>query len=288
MSALRFPSRHALAALLAGALAGAAAQAQTADAVPQISAPIPVPAPAPAAPTSAPRMTWDLQASHSELSAGLPDGHAVNLRGAVTLAGGDVLLLDLLGERKFGATGGVAAAAYTAVLSPDWYVAQTLAAGHGGPNWANFRTDTQLSRKWLSQRQLVSSVAFYRAWFDNDRSDTGLRLSMAWYLDLPAVLEAGVIVNVSQPGSVNSRMPYASVTVGREGQQYLSLRVSSGSEAYQAIGSQAQLVDFHSSSVALGWRRWIGPQWGLTAQAERYRNPSYQRHTLGLGLFVQF
>lgn len=256
------------AALLACALGCAAVHAQAVDAPP--------------------RMTWDLQATHSALSAGLPDGNAVNLRGSLALPGGDALLVDLLGERKFGATGGVAAAAYTAVLSPDWYLVQTLGAGHGGPNWANFRTDTQVSRKWLAQRQLVSSAAVYKAFFDNDRSDTGLRLSLAWYLDAPAVLEAGVVVNVSQPGSVNSRMPYASVTVGREGAQYLSLRVASGSEAYQAIGRGAELVDFHSSSVALGWRRWVGPRWGVTAQAERYRNPSYRRHTFGLGLFMQF
>lgn len=257
-----------VAAALAWALCGAA-QAQTAAEPPL-------------------RVSWDLQTTHSTLSAGLPDGHAVNVRGTVVLPRGDVLLIDLLDERKFGESGGVVAAAYTAVLSPDWFTTQTLAFGRGGPNWANFRADAQISRKWLAQRQLVSSAALYKAFFANERSDTGLRLSLAWYLAAPAVLEAGVIVNVSQPGSVNSRMPYASATFGREGVQYLSLRATSGSEAYQAIGSQAQLVDFRSRSLALGWRRWIGPQWGLTAQLERYRNPSYQRHTLGLGVFVQF
>lgn len=103
-----------------------------------------------------------------------------------------------------------------------------------------------------------------------------------------AVLEGGIVFNVSDPGSVNSRMPYAAVTLGREGAQYISLRVASGSEAYQAIGTQAQLVDFDSTSVALNWRKWLGPRWGLSAQAEYYRNPTYKRRTLGGGLFVQF
>ena len=235
-----------------------------------------------------PTMTWDLQVSRGELDAGLPDAHAVNLRGALPLSNGDLLQIELLGERKFGADGVVAAGSYTHVLSDDWYIVQTLAVGEGGPNWAIARADTQLSRKWLSQRQLVSSAAVYGAVYDNDRSDRGLRFALAWYLPAPAVLEAGVTLNLSQPGNVFSHMPFASVTLGREGQRYLSLRVARGTEAYQALGVQGQLVDFRSHSVALGWRQWLGPRWGLTAQAEHYRNPSYRRRTLGLGLFLQF
>ena len=83
-------------------------------------------------------------------------------------------------------------------------------------------------------------------------------------------------------------MPFVSATYGHEGVQYLSLRLASGSEAYQAIGTGLQLVDFNSHSVALNWRRWLGTRWGFTAQAERYANPSYHRNTLGAGLFVQW
>lgn len=232
-------------------------------------------------------MTWELVSTHSELGAGLPDGASLSLRGAIALPRGDVLQLELLEENKFGDHGGVAAVAYTRVLSDHWYLVQTLVGGHGGPGWANLKLDTQVSRKWLAQRQLVSSVALYRAWLEADRSDKGARLSLAWYPSFAAVLEGGIVLNISEPGRVHSRMPYAAVTLGREGQQYLSLRVARGSEAYQAIGTQAQLVDFKSTSVALNWRQWLGPRWGVTAQAEFYRNPTYTRRTLGVGLFVQ-
>jgi YaiO family outer membrane protein len=83
-------------------------------------------------------------------------------------------------------------------------------------------------------------------------------------------------------------MPYASATFGREGQQYLSLRATEGTEAYQALGAAAQLVNFHSRSAAATWRCWVGPKWGVMAQAEHYRNPSYQRRTVGVGLFAQW
>ncbi|WP_367848138.1 YaiO family outer membrane beta-barrel protein [Rhodoferax sp. WC2427] len=235
-----------------------------------------------------PPVTWDVQANHSQLSAGLPDGESLSVRASVPLPQGNSMTAELMQERKFGAKGGVLALAYTRVLNPDWFATGTLVVGNGGPNWAKWRTDMQISAKWLEQRQLVTSGALYHAVFDGGRSDSGLRLSAALYLADPAVLEAGVTFNLSQPGSVNSDMPYVALTLGREGQQYLSLRVSNGTEAYQALGTGVQLVNFHSRTVGATWRRWVGPQWGFTAQAEHYRNPTYQRQTLGLGLFAQW
>lgn len=233
-------------------------------------------------------MTWDLQTWHSNLNAGLPDGEAVNLRGAITLRSGDVLNLELLRERKFGETGGVAAGSYTWQISDRWYLVHAVALGEGGPNWSILRVDTQISRKWLSQGQLVTSAAVYGAALHEDRSEGGMRLAVAWYLPAPVVLESGVVLNVSQPGNVFSHMPFASVTVGREGTGYFSLRMASGTEAYQSIGTQAQLVDFRSTSVMATGRVWLGQRWGLSAQAERYSNPSYKRHTLGVGVFLTF
>lgn len=235
-----------------------------------------------------PPVTWDVLTTRSKLSANLPDGELLSVRAVWALPEGNSLQAELVRENKFGQWGGVAALAYTQVFSPDWFGTATVVSGEGGPNWANLRIDAQASKKWLAQRQLVTSAALNYATYDNDRSDSGLRLSAAWYLDLPAVLEAGVIFNVSEPGSVNSDMPYASATFGQAGQQYLSLRLSNGTEAYQALGAAAQLVNFRSRTVSATWRRWLGPQWGFTAQAEHYRNPTYQRKTLGVGLFAQW
>lgn len=241
-----------------------------------------------AQPSSTPRLTVDLAATQSAMTAGLPSGRAANLRAVADLAGGDSASAELLDERKFGRQGGIAATAYTRRFDADWFGTATLALGHGGPNWANRRVDLQLSRKWLAQQQLVTSLAAYHASFDNDRSDHGVRVSAAWYAQPGVVLEAGVILNTSQPGSVRSNMPFVSTTFGSAGEQYLSLRASDGREAYQALGSGAQLVDFSSRSLGLTWRRWLAPDWGFTAQVEVYRNPTYSRRTLGAGIFVSW
>ena len=171
---------------------------------------------------------------------------------------------------------------------PHWIVAAAVAAGHGGPNWARRRLDLEVTRKWLPEGQLLTRLAVYRATYDNGRSDGGLRLALVGYLPGGLVIEGGVIANRSQPGSIRSDMPYASLTLGEEGRQYLSLRASSGREAYQAIGAGQALVDFRSHSVGLQWRRWLGPPWGFIVRGEHYRNPSYTRSTLDAGLFFTF
>ena len=234
------------------------------------------------------RATLELLGAHSQLTAGQPQGHATNVRGTWVFGNGDVARAELLDETKFGSHGGIVAAGYTRVLTPDWILAGTLAAGHGGPNWANGRGDVELGTKWGDAGWLLTRVALYHARFDGDRSDQGLRLAAVAYLPGSFVLEGGVIANVSQPGRVRSAQWFASSTWGSEGVQYVSLRASSGTEAYQAIGAGQQLVDFRSRSLGLSWRRWLGRPWGFIAQAEHYRNPSYERNTVGVGLFVQW
>ena len=244
-------------------------------------------APAPALAQAAP-LTVELIASQGRLSAGLPDAQALNLRATWLQPGGNVLRGEVLGEDKFDRRGGVAAVGYSAVLSPDWVAAGTLALGTGGPNWANQRIDAELSRSWGETRAFVTRAALYKAWFDDHRSDRGLRLALVAYLPGSLVLEAGTALNLSEPGAVHSAMPFASATLGRDGEQYLSLRLSRGSEAYLATVFGPQPVQFDSHSVGLNWRRWLGPQWGLILQAEQYGNPSYRRTTLGAGLFAQW
>ena len=259
------PRRLAAAWLAALALTGTASLAQ------------------PAAP-----FTVDLLASQGRLSAGQADAQAVNLRGTWLLAGGDVARAELLAEDKFNSRGGIAALGYTHVLSPDWVAAGTVALGRGGPNWANTRVDLELSRSWGSARAVVTRVTVYKALYDGSRSDRGLRLALVGYLPGRVVVEAGTAINVSEPGAVHSAMPFVAATWGQDGRQYVSVRASRGSEAYQALGDGQQLVGFDSQSLGLTWRRWIGPLWGLTAQAEQYRNPTYRRLSLGVGVFAQW
>jgi YaiO family outer membrane protein len=239
------------------------------------------------APAPARRGQIDLTQRQSRHSANLPSGHATSLRGNWALSQDTVLNAELLSEKKFDARGGVAAVGATQTLDPDWFVSASLTRGWGGPNWARSRIDAAVSRKWGDQRQFVTTLGAYRANFDAGRSDRGVRVSANYYLNHFVVLEGGTTFNSSHPGKVRSQMPYLAVTLGTEGLQSLAMRASHGSEAYQSVGSAAQLVDFDSQSLSVDWRYWLAPDWGMSLHAERYLNPSYRRTTVGGGLFLQ-
>ena len=234
------------------------------------------------------RTTLDAVGYSGQLSAGLADAQALVLRGTWDFEDGNVLRLEALEETKFSRRGGVAGVGFVKAVSPDWSVAANLALGHGGINWASTRVDIEASAKWDEARNIVTRAGVYHAQYEGDRSDRGLRLALVDYLPNALVLEAGVILNVSEPGAVHSQMPFISATLGQEGRHYVTLRLSSGSEAYQAVDVDRQLVDFDSQTLNLAWRAWVNRQWGVIVQAEHYRNPSYERNTLGAGLFRQW
>jgi len=232
------------------------------------------------------RASIELVASQSRLSADLPDGSAANLRATWSPRSGTLLSAEALSEKKFGATGGLAGLGLTQELGERWYGSVAGLGGWGGVNWAAQKLDLSLSRKWGERRQFVTTLGGYRARFEGGRSDSGLRLSATHYVNAGLVLDAGAAFNRSQPGSVGSVMPWFAATLGSEGWQYVSLRVSRGSEAWQPLVGSAQIVDFKSSSVGIDWRRWVEPGWGFVLRAEHYTNPSYHRNTLGAGVFM--
>ena len=232
--------------------------------------------------------TLDVLGGRGWLTDGQPAAHAVNVRGVWDRPDGDVVRAEWLDESKFHSHGGIVAAAYSHPLGSDWIVAGAVAAGHGGLNWANLRADLEVTTKWFDARNVLTRVGAYRADFDGNRSDTGVRASLVLYSASRFVIEAGGLYNVSQPSSVTSAQGFASVTWGTVGEQYLNARFSSGTEAYQAIGDGRQLVGFHSRSLALGWRRWVTRSAGFTVGVEQYRNPSYMRTTLAVGGFTQW
>lgn len=231
--------------------------------------------------------TVELTTNASNHTAGLQRGRGYNLRGNWALSQDTILNADLLTETKFGSSGGVTAVGVTQTINPDWYVAGTASWGRGGPNWIRNRVDGAVSRKWGANRNVVTTLGLYQSHTDGGVADRGLRVSVNYYMNNFVVFEGGASYNRTTPSGNKSYLPYFAVTLGQEGLQYLTLRASRGFEGVQNIGDGTTLGNYLTQTYSVDWRYWMSADWGVILRAERYLNPTYDRTTLGGGLFLQ-
>jgi YaiO family outer membrane protein len=229
----------------------------------------------------------ELTAGHHNLSNGYGNWQDVTLRGTHE-TGPHVLRAELSAKREFGTHGFFWGLADTVTLNRDWLAMVSVGAGDGAFYLPRIRTDAFLYRKWLDQRNLVTSVGigYYRA--PDGHTDQSLSLGGAYYFDSPWIVEGGIRFNHSDPGGISSHQQFVAATYGRVGTNVVTARYGWGNEAYQAIAQGVSLVNFESRQTSVSWRHWLTRQTGLVLSAEHYSNPSYQRQGVNVGLFHQF
>ncbi|MBC7500766.1 MAG: YaiO family outer membrane beta-barrel protein [Herminiimonas sp.] len=229
----------------------------------------------------------ELSAGGQTLTAGYAGWRNVTVRG--TYATGDhVLQGELSAKKEFGEAGNFVGVADTFTISPQWYASAGAGAGNGAFYLPRYRLDATLNKKWFARQNLVTSLGlgYYKA--PDGHADHGLGLSAAYYFDQPLVVEGGVRYNRSTPGAVVTHQQFLAATYGRDRQDLFSVRYGWGGEGYLTIAENTALVDFQSKEISLGWRHWIDSRTGFLADLNHYRNPSYERSGVNLGVFRQF
>jgi YaiO family outer membrane protein len=198
------------------------------------------------------------------------------------------LYFEVLRQREFDDTGTYFSFAGDHTINQDWYVFGAVGGSSGGFFFPSLRADAQVNKKWLSKRQLVTTIG--AGYFDakDEHRDSSLFLGGIYYFETPWVLQGGVRWNRSMPGAVISQSQFVALTQGQEGIRYIAIRVDAGREAYQAIGPGEVLVDFPSGAVTLAWKQWLGPDWGFNAVTEYYLSRVYQRTGISFGIFKSF
>jgi YaiO family outer membrane protein len=208
-------------------------------------------------------------------------------RGTVT-KGNNIVNAEVNGQHEFGNAGVYLAAGDTYNFNPNWYGSATVGSSVGGFFWPRLRGDGFINKKWMSSKQLVTTVGFgYYAAKDVHR-DSSFFVGSTYYFTKPWILEEGIRFNVSNPGSVFSPAAFVAVTQGRNKQHYLTLRTGFGKEAFQLIGPSVTISDFQSQTLTVTWRQWVSTNWGMNFVADYYHNPFYQRGGTSLGLFREF
>ncbi len=195
---------------------------------------------------------------------------------------------EINGQHEFGDAGVYFGAGDTYNFNPDWYGSLTLGSSAGRFIWPRFRADGFINKKWMARRQLITTFGFgYYAAKDVHR-DHSFFIGSTYYFGKPWILEEGIRFNVSNPGSVFSPAGFVAVTQGRNLQHYITVRAGLGKEAYQLIGPTSTITDFHSQTLTITWRQWVGPHWGFNAVADYYHNPTYLRGGMSFGFFKEF
>ena len=264
--------RRSVAALFVagGTLAGAAAHAQSESLKLKMSGSI------------------EVGGMHHRLSAGYGSWNGQFVRGTLQTSENTVWNGELLNTAQYGDSGVLAAVGATHTLNEKWYVSGAVSTSGGGFFLPRLRLDVTLNRKWLDALNLVTTVGFTAVNAKDGHRDRSVLLAASYYFEQPWIVEGGVRLNNSNPGSVNSAAWYVAATWGHDKKRLLSLRYGRGEEAYQLTGSVATLASFYSSGLTFTWREWFSREWGAQFRADTYRSPNYDRHGIELSVFRDF
>jgi len=244
-----------------------------------------------AEPTSAPPKLLDNYLESGGSYQDLTDGYGHWTGGylhGVFKHSNDVWNAEANGQREFGDAGAYFAAGDTHTFNQDWYGSLTAGTSVRGFFWPRFRTDGFLNKKWLSRRQWITTLGygFYEA--KDVHRNHYFSLGSTYYFAKPWIVEEGIYVNLSNPGTVFAPAGFVAVTQGRNKHQYITVRAGLGEEAYQLVGPAATLTQFQSQTLTITWRKWVGPNWGLNFVGDYYHNPFYTRGGSSFGLFKEF
>ncbi len=240
--------------------------------------------------TSASAVSGQIQLGvmHANLSSGYSDWNDQNLRLNLQLPTGDQFNAEISPQQHFDDRGTFYGVGYSHGFNDDWYGSLQLGSSSGGFFLPSFRADAFINRKWLSERQLITTLGLGHYQAKDDYRDRSLLLGATYYLPMPLIAEVGMRFNSSAPGAVLSNRQFGVLSYGKPMDYYLTLRHESGDEAYQLIGPSAVISAFSSRETSVSWRQWLTRSFGWTLQLNHYNNPNYSRNGQQVGLFYEF
>lgn len=229
----------------------------------------------------------ELTTRYDSLSNGFGDWRDLSVRGAAQL-GDHLLQAELSSQQHFQTHGNFAGLSDTYVFSPDWYGSLSVGAGNGAFFMPRYRVDAFLNKKWLDKKNLVTFVGVGRYRAPDGHVDRSVSLGVIGYFSIPMVLEAGIRLNISDPGSVSSQQNYVAASYGQQGEHVFIARHGWGAEAYLPFAPGSSLVGYASKETTFTWRQWFSRRSGVAVEVHRYENNLFRRQGGALTLFHDF
>ena len=271
---------------LAGVACCSPVMAQTANQGLIQTAPSMVPT-APAISESDMQRSIELSTGYQNLTAGLGSWRDLTLKGTYGLPS-HLLQGEISTMRRFNQNGVFVGLSDTYTFNEDWYGSVAVGFGDGAFYLPKYRVNATLYKKWLPQRNLVTSIGVGKYKAPDGHVDNSLALGAVYYFDAPWVAEFGLTANSSNPGAIKTQQQFLALTYGRAKENLVTVRHAWGNEGYQTIATNAQLVNFPSKESSISWRHWFAPRTGVSVSANRYTNPFYIRSGMNVGIFHDF
>ncbi|MDY7575214.1 YaiO family outer membrane beta-barrel protein [Actimicrobium sp. CCI2.3] len=213
--------------------------------------------------------------------------HHVTLHGVMEQED-HVLQGELSSKNEYDTSGTFLGLTDTITIDNNRFASLSIGVGDGAFYLPRYRLDGFLYNKWLPEKNFVSAlgVGYYDA--PDGHVDTSISLGGAWYFEQPLVLEGGVRFNRSNPGGVMTHQQFIAASYNPDPRNAWSARVAWGSEGYLPLALGNSLVNFNSQEASLAWRRQINQNWGASISINHYRNPTYERSGVDIGLSRHF
>jgi len=231
--------------------------------------------------------SFDVTTGTQQLTGPYSAWHHVTLHGVLE-RNNHVLQAELSSKNEYDTSGTFLGLTDTVTLDDSRFASLSVGVGDGAFYLPRYRVDGFLYKKWLPEKNFISSLGagYYSA--PDGHVDLSISLGGAWYFDRPLVLEGGVRFNRSNPGGVMTHQQFFAASYQPDPRNTFAARVAWGSEGYLPLAMNTSLVNFNSQEGSLAWRYRINQNWGASISINHYRNPTYERSGVDIGLSRHF
>lgn len=240
------------------------------------------------APAEQPRTQLEAGGLYYDLDRGFAPTYGAYWRGRHTPNQKNQWFGEVVQQSRFDDAGTYGGLGHVHTFNDRWYAQGSVGTSNGGFFWPTVRADASVSRKWLADRRLVTTVGLNYFDAKDAHSDAGLNLEALYYTRSPWLFQVGTTINRSNPGAVISNALYGAVTYLRPQQHAFSLRLGGGTQAYQVLTADRFQVDVDFYEVRATWKQWVGTGWGVNIAAAGYQSSAYDQQGVEIGIFSEF
>ena len=239
---------------------------------------------------------FEVGGSRSDLTAPIQPWTDLYLRGNLAPEERDIFHLDVERQARYGDAGWMYGLGVTHIFTDFLYVNVDAGTSQGGFFIPKYTVDAFVNYKTLPRKQLVlyGGVGLDQGKPINGFSTKDNRIEAGttyYFTNWPFIVQEGFALTHAYPGGITAPSGYLAITEGHNKEHYITVRAELGREGYELFASQKAhfaAFNFPIHNYTGTWRQWIGNNWGVNVNVERYVNPYFNRNGASIGLFLDF